>query len=73
MQQALGDGETVLAYVDPILDDSGTPADIRTAAHYNRASDTLGPQRPAAKADLEVLAAGGPHAEEATHQLAASF
>ena len=68
--RALGDGETVLSYVDPILDDSGTPADIRTAAHYNRALILLDRNDPAAKADLEVLAAGGPHAEEATHQLA---
>jgi len=69
--RALGDGETVLAYVGPILEDNETPQDIRTAAHYNRALIFLDDNNPAAKADLEVLAAGGPHAEEATHHLAA--
>ncbi len=68
--RALGDGETVLAYVGPILEDSGTPEDIRTAAHYNRALILLDNNNPEAKADLEVLAKGGPHAEEATHHLA---
>lgn len=69
--RALGDGETVLAYVDPILDDGETPADIRTAAHYNRALILLERNDPAARADLELLAEGGPHAEEATHHLCA--
>ncbi len=69
--RALGDGETVLAYVGPILADSETPEDIRMAAHYNRALILLDDNNPAAKADLEVLAKGGPHAEEASHHLAA--
>ena len=69
--RALGDGETVLAYVGPILEDSGTPQDIRTAAHYNRALILLDRGDAEAKADLNILAEGGPHAEEATHHLAA--
>ncbi len=67
----LGDGETVLAYVGPILDDAETPADIRTAARYNRALILLDRGDAAAKADLDILAEGGPHAEEAMHHLAA--
>ena len=67
----LGDGETVLEYVGPIIEDSETPQDIRTAAHYNRALILLDAGDPAARADLEILAANGPHAEEATHHLAA--
>ena len=54
--RALGDGETVLAYVGPILEDSGTPEDIRTAAHYNRALILMDNNSPEAKADLQVLA-----------------
>lgn len=69
--RALGDGDTVLDYVSPILEDSETPEDIRTAAHYNRALILLDRGDPEAKADLNILAANGPHAEEATHHLAA--
>ena len=66
----LGDGETVLAYVDPILDDAETPADIRLAARYNRALLLLEREPAAAKGDLTWLAQDGPHAEEASHHLA---
>lgn len=69
--RALGDGETVLAYVGPILEDAETPEDIRTAAHYNRALILLERGDPGAREDLEHLAGNGPHAEEATHHLAA--
>ena len=69
--RALGDGETVLAYVDPILENAETPEDIRTAARYNRALILLERGDPAAKSDLDILAQDGPHAEEATHHLCA--
>lgn len=69
--RALGDGETVLDYVGPILSDSETPTDIRTAARYNRALILQERGDAGAKADWEVLSKNGPHAEEATHQLAA--
>jgi len=69
--RALGDGATVLEYVGPILDDAETPADIRTAARYNRALILQESGDPSAKEDWEILAENGPHAEEATHHLAA--
>ena len=66
----LDDGETVLAYVDPILADPETPADIVMAARYNRALLLLERSPQEARADLEWLAEDGPHAEEASHHLA---
>lgn len=68
--RALGDGDTVLEYVGPVLDDPETPADIKTAARYNRALILLDRGDAAARNDLEALAESGPHAEEATHHLA---
>ena len=67
----LEDGETVLDYVGPILDNPETPADIRRAARYNRALLLLNRVPADAKADLEWLVEDGVHAEEATHHLAA--
>ena len=69
--RALGDGETVLAYVAPILEDSETPADIVLAARYNRALLLLDRSPQDAKPDLEWLSEDGPHAEEASHHLSA--
>lgn len=66
----LGNGETVLAYVGPILDDTETPEDIRMAARYNRALLLLHRDPESADADLKWLAEDGPHAEEASHHLA---
>jgi len=66
----LGDGETVLAYVGPILEDSETPADIVLAARYNRALLLLDRSPQEAVQDLEWLSTDGPHAEEASHHLA---
>ena len=67
----LGDGETVLAYVDPILADAETPVDIVRAARYNRALLLLARISADAKPDLEWLVEDGIHAEEATHHLTA--
>lgn len=67
----LDDGETVLAYVDPILADPETPADIVMAARYNRALLLLERSPQEARSDLEWLAGDGTHAEEASHHLAA--
>ena len=67
----LGDGDTVLEYVGPVLEDDETPEDIRLAARYNRALILLERSDPAAKSDLTVLAESGAYAEEATHHLAA--
>ena len=69
--RALGDGETVLAYVTPIVEDSETPADIVLAARYNRALLLLDRSPQDAKPDLEWLSEDGPHAEEASHHLSA--
>lgn len=69
--RSLGDGATVLEYVGPILDDAETPEDIRTAARYNRALILQERGDPKAKNDWEALSENGPHAEEATHHLAA--
>ena len=66
----LGDGDTVLAYVDPILADAETPEDIRLAARYNRALLLLERDPDQAVSDLQWLAEDGPHAEEANHHLA---
>lgn len=67
----LGDGETVLAYVDPILADPETPADIVRAARYNRALLLLERLPADAVADFEWLVEDEVHAEEASHHLAA--
>ena len=67
----LGDGETVLAYVDPILADPETPADIVRAARYNRALLLLDRTPNDAVGDLEWLVDDEVHAEEAAHHLAA--
>ena len=66
----LGDGATVLAYVDPILDDPETPQDIRRAARYNRALLLLDSDPQASEPDWKWLSAEGRHAEEAAHHLA---
>ena len=67
----LGDADTVLDYVGPILDDPETPDDIVLAARYNRALLLLERTPEDARPDLEWLAADGPHAEEASHHLVA--
>ena len=67
----LGDADTVLDYVGPILNDPETPDDIVLAARYNRALLLLERTPEDARPDLEWLAADGPHAEEATHHLVA--
>jgi len=57
-------------YKRQVLEDPETPADIKTAARYNRALILLDRGDAAARTDLEALTESGPHAEEAMHHLA---